>query len=168
MKAIKIIISALIFTGTMYGQVHQNIEVNPKSGAFAVDSVQINAPVDKVYALLCDIDKWPLWFEGISETHIEGVPDEGKNFKFKAKGYNINSTIHTVQPSSGIGWTGKMLWIKAVHNWYFQSLSNTTTLVITKESFNGFWSPMLKSSMKKDIRSDLLILKKAAEGRALK
>ncbi|HEY4786640.1 MAG TPA: SRPBCC family protein [Bacteroidales bacterium] len=162
MKKFKLFLIAVICTGAVYGQ-KMNVEVNPKASTYNIDSVRINAPVEKVYGLLAGINDWPKWFEGVSEVHMDGNAEEGKTFVWKAKGHKINSKIHTVRLNSDIGWTGKMWWIKAVHNWHFESEPNGSTKVIVQENFNGFGSSLMKKSLKKDMRNDLLCLKKESE-----
>jgi hypothetical protein len=61
-----------------------------------------------------------------------------------------------------LGWTGKLWWIKAVHNWYFEPVGNGT-MVTTQESFRGFGSISLRKSLKEGMRKSLVELKKAAE-----
>ena len=140
-----------------------NVEVNPKAKAYSIGSIQIKASIDKVYALIANINEWPKWFEGVTETHMNGNAEEGKDFIWKANGYKIKSKIHTLRLNSDIGWTGKVWWIKAVHNWHFESVPSGGTKVIIKESFNGLGSSLMKKSLKKDMRNDLLGLKKVSE-----
>jgi uncharacterized membrane protein len=162
MKKINLLLIALFSGGIIYGQ-QMNVEVNPRAKAYSVDSIQINAPVDRVYSLIANITDWPKWFEGVTEVHMNGKAEEGKTFTWKAQGYKMKSKIHTVHVNCTIGWTGKMWWIKAVHNWYFESLPNGTTKVIVKESFGGFGSSLMNNSLKNDMRKDLVCLKKESE-----
>jgi uncharacterized membrane protein len=152
----------LIYGCISYGQ-KMNIEVNSHAKAYAIDSIEINAPVEKVYQLIADIHNWPDWFEGVTEVKINGNIQEGTDFIWKAKGYKIKSSIHTFKINAAIGWTGKMWWIKAVHNWRFKGLENGTTKVIVQENFAGFCSSMMSKSLKNDMRNDLVNLKAASE-----
>lgn len=163
MKKIKLLLIALIYIDTLYGGENMNIEVNTKAKAYAIDSIQINAPVEKVYSLIANINDWPQWFEGVTEVHMNGNAGEGKDFVWKAKGFKIKSKIHTFRPNSDIGWAGKMWWIEAVHNWHFESIPNGGTRVIVKESFDGLGSSFMKNSIRKDMKNDLVVLKKESE-----
>jgi len=167
MKKNNLILIAFLYVGVIYGQ-KMNIEVNPKAKAYSVDSIQINASVDKVYSLITNINDWPKWFEGVSQVQIDGVPEKGKAFIWKAKGYKIKSMIHTIQPLSAIGWTGSIWWINAVHNWQFVCLPGGSTKVIVKESFEGFGSSLMKNSLKTDMRNDLISLKTESEKQIVK
>jgi uncharacterized membrane protein len=140
-----------------------NIEVNTKAKAYATDYLEINAPVEKVFLLVANIKNWPKWFDGVTKVQMDGEPAEGITFIWKANGYNLKSKIHTLRTNSEIGWTGKMWWIKAIHNWQFESLPNGNTKVVIKECFEGFCSSLLKNTLKSGIKKDLLILKRTSE-----
>lgn len=161
MKKFILLMITVNFTGIIYSQ-KMNVEPDTKA-TYSVDSIQIDAPVSKVYSLIANISDWPKWFEGVTEVNINGNVEEGKTFIWKANGYNIKSKIHTVRSNSEIGWTGKMWWINAVHNWYFENCSGGVTKVIIKESFEGIGSILLKNTLKKDMRKDLIVLKKKSE-----
>lgn len=162
MKKNYLLMMALIYGGVIYGQ-NMNIEANSTAKVYSVDSIQINANIHTVYSLFANINDWPGWFEGVTEVNMKGDAEEGKCFAWKAEGFKMKSRIHTVQPNNAFGWTGKMWWITAVHNWSFESLPNGDTEVIVKESFGGFGSSLLKNSMKKDMRNDLACLKNESE-----
>ncbi|HNX67403.1 MAG TPA: SRPBCC family protein [Bacteroidales bacterium] len=161
MKKVKLLLAAIFCTMAIYGQ-KMNVEPNTK-GTYAIDSIKINAPVDKVYSLITDINDWPGWFSGVKEVKINGKAEEGKPFVWKANGYKIRSVLHTVRANSCIGWTGKIWWISAVHNWHFSSSSDGGTMVIVEESFGGLGSALMKNSLRKDMRNDLINLKKKSE-----
>ena len=162
MKKIKLFLITLIYIGAIYGQ-EMNIEVNSMAKAYSIDSIQINAPINKVYSIIANINDWPKWLDGVTEVHINGDAEVGKAFIWKAKGYKIKSKIHTVRLNSDIGWIGKMWWIRAIHNWHFESVPTGGTKVIVKECFAGFCSALFQNSLKKDMRSDLICLKKGSE-----
>jgi uncharacterized membrane protein len=162
MKKRGILAIMLLYAGVSYGQ-KMNIEVDSKAKAYAIDSIEINAPLEKVYSLISNINSWPNWFEGVTEVKINGDIHEGTDFIWKAKGYKIKSKIHTIKTNSAIGWTGKMWWIKAVHNWRFLNNQNGKTKVIVQENFSGFCSSFMRNSLKDDMKKDLIILKKASE-----
>jgi hypothetical protein len=142
-----------------------NIEVNRKAKAYAEDSILINAAIDKVYWLLSDIQRWPQWQTAVQKVELEGEPSPGKSFDWKAAGFNIHSTFHTVNPPDEFGWTGRMWWIRAVHNWYFEPVGNGTK-VTTRESLEGFGAWAMKKSLKEGMRKSLIELRKAAENRS--
>lgn len=150
------------FTTVSYAQ-KMNIETDTHAKAYATDSIMINAPVEEVYSRLADINHWPGWFQGVTEAKVNGPVKEGAVFVWKAKGYKIESKLHTIRPNSAIGWTGKVWWINAVHNWRFKPVANRQTKVVIQESFSGLGSSFMKNSMKEDMRNDLIGLKNVSE-----
>lgn len=161
MKKFNLLLAAIMWAGTMYGQ-KMNVEPNTRA-TYSVDSIQINAPVDKVYSLIANISDWPGWFAGVTEMQIQGAAEEGKPFIWKANGYTITSKLHTVRTNADIGWTGKIWWINAVHNWHFVACPDGSTKVIVEESFEGPGSILMRKSLKRDMRNDLVGLKKKSE-----
>lgn len=162
MKKIGLLTVVILYVGIINGQ-KMNIEANTKAKAYSTDSIEINAPVEKVFSLVADINNWPKWFEGVTEVKLDGNIHEGTNFTWKAKGYKIKSKIHTLKPNAAIGWTGKIWWINAVHNWRFKNIKNGKTLVTIQENFSGLGSSFMKNSLKNDMENDLLVLKRTAE-----
>jgi uncharacterized membrane protein len=138
------------------------IETKQNAPAFHSDEIRIKAPIEKVYNTLYDISSWPKWRSDVKETIIEGSPKVDKQFEWKAGGLKIKSKLHTVKANKAYGWTGKILWISAVHNWSFEG-SNGVTVVKVEESMEGFGSSLMKGSLKKTLRKDLLDLKTASE-----
>lgn len=138
------------------------IEVDSNAKAYASEAIEINAPVEKVYALMANFAGWPKWLKNVQSVTMNGAPQEGKDFTWKAKGLTIKSKLHTVQPNSAIGWTGKIAWIKAVHNWRFEAVPGGTN-VLVEESLSGFAASLMKNSLRKDMQNDLLTLKQEAE-----
>ena len=140
-----------------------NIEVNTLSKAYASEKIEINSPVEKVYNLILNIKEWPKWLSGVTKVYISDNIQQGTEFVWKAKGYTIKSKIHTLEYNSSIGWTGTMLWLKAIHNWKFESKSENVTRVAVQESFDGFFSSFMANMLKKSMHEDLIKLKMAAE-----
>ncbi|MBN2610834.1 MAG: SRPBCC family protein [Bacteroidales bacterium] len=139
-----------------------NIQVDKNAKAFATDEVLINAPAEKVFLVLSDIRKWPLWQTSVNTTQIEGLPEEGKTFRWKAGGMKIISRLHTVVPFSGFGWTGRMLWISAVHNWEFVQ-NGSETRVKVSESMTGFGASLLQKTLSDGLKKTLFELKNEVE-----
>ncbi len=139
-----------------------NIEVNNKAKCFAQSEIVVNAPIEVVFKAIADINHWPQWQRNVNNAHIEGSTEAGKVFNWKANGYTIKSKLHTVKPHSEIGWTGKIWWIKAIHNWQFIP-NGKRTKVIVKESMHGLGASLLKKTIVDGIAQNLQELKHKAE-----
>ncbi len=139
-----------------------NIKVNKYAKAYAEDSITIQASAEKVYSILSDINNWTTWLSNVVEPKLEGPPEEEKEFTWIASGLKIKSTLHTVIPNSAFGWTGKMLWISAIHNWSL-SEENGICTVHVEESMEGFLAGTMKSTMIKSMKKGLIGLKTESE-----
>ena len=138
------------------------IEVNKKAPAFHETQILIHAPAEKVYKVLASINNWPSWQNEVTEASLQGSAAPGKQFVWKAAGFKIKSEIHTANPPTALGWTGKILWIKAIHNWTLVEKGRSTR-VIVQESLEGFLAGMMQKTLTKGMAQNLYELKLEAE-----
>lgn len=143
-----------------------NKKINTIAPMFAIKEITIEAPVEKVWDLQTNIKNWPHWQPDITSTKLDGPLTIGSIFRWKAKGLNIVSTIHTLEPQKEIGWTGVSLGMFAIHNWRFESQGSNTT-VITEESLSGWLTRLLKMFdphfLEKSLEGTLNLLKAQVE-----
>jgi uncharacterized protein YndB with AHSA1/START domain len=110
--------------------------------------VTIHAPVEKVWLLLTGVTNWPKWQPDISASNFAGPLESGTAFSWNTGGTHIESRIALVQPYEQFAWTGRAHWVKAIHVWKLQRLSDDQTLVKTEESMDGFLLTIFYSSKK--------------------
>lgn len=143
-----------------------NIDTN--APVFARKEIVIHAPVEKVWELQTDIENWKRWQPDITAAKLEGALEAGTIFRWKAKGLNIVSTLHTVIPLKQIGWTGLSLGMFAIHNWMFEARGKTT-LVVTEESLSGWLTRLMilldPRFLEKSLETSLNNLKFVAENK---
>lgn len=144
-----------------------NIAADRNAQAYSKEEILIQAPVDKVYRIVTDINHWPEWQSAVSEAELQGILAEGAEFVWKVNGLRIKSRIHTVNEKSELGWTGKMLWIEAVHNWQFFEEGDTTRVRV-EESLSGFGSRLMRKSLSKGMIKNVIELKVFSEKKAKK
>lgn len=129
-------------------------------------TVTVNAGEEKVWAVLTDISNWTTWQTDISKSILHGDLKPGSTFEWKSGGANILSTIHTAEPFSYFGWTGKSLGMFAVHNWTMREEDGRTT-VLVEESMEGFIARLLRKSLngslEKGMQNWLSLLKQECE-----
>ncbi|MBP7028142.1 MAG: SRPBCC family protein [Bacteroidales bacterium] len=160
-QTIPLTIAVLLMTIQLRAQ-EMNIEADTSAGCFSQEEITIDSPMENVFRILCDVNHWPEWQSSVTRAQINGSPGPGVEFKWKAGGLKINSKFHTVNAYSQIGWTGRIWWIEAVHNWYLINEDNKTK-VIVKESLNGFGSSLMRKSLIEGMKKNLLELKSRAE-----
>ncbi len=144
------------------------MDIDKTAPVFARKEIIIHAPVEKVWQIQTDIENWNKWQPDITSAKLEGALASGTIFRWKAKGLNIVSTLHTVKPHQQIGWTGISLGMFAVHNWTFEACGETT-LVITEESLSGWLTRLMAlldpRFLEKSLEASLNILKVKAESK---
>lgn len=118
------------------------MNIDTKAPVFARKEILIHAPLEMVWKLQTDIENWNRWQPEITSAKLEGALEADTIFRWKAKGLNIVSTLHTVNPLKQIGWTGLSLGMFAIHNWMFEARGETT-LVITEESLSGWLTRLM-------------------------
>ncbi len=142
------------------------MEIDANAPALARDEILVDAPPERVWAIITDIDRWPDWQPGVSKARLEGPLAPGSVFRWRASGLSIRSTLREVAPPSRIGWEGKAPGTRAVHVWALTA-QGAQTAVETEESFEG-WLPRLmrramQRNLEKALRGGLESLKRRAE-----
>jgi hypothetical protein len=133
-----------------------------KAKTYCKKEIIINAPTEKIFSLLQNVSSWPEWQSSVTKTNIKGAPKEGKEFIWISDGLKIKSKFHTIKKPSEIGWTGKILWIRAVHNWHLIRLGKRTKIIV-KEHLKGIGSGFLRKTLCEGINKNLKELKRKAE-----
>jgi uncharacterized protein YndB with AHSA1/START domain len=114
----------------------------------------ISAPIETVWQLLTDFNRWPQWQEAVKTARIQGDLKPGSVFRWNSGGMNLVSTLEIVEPMQTIGWTGKGLGTQAVHLWYLEQ-TPAGTKVVTEESLSGWLPRVLKVFMPRFLDSSL-------------
>jgi uncharacterized protein YndB with AHSA1/START domain len=139
-----------------------NLEVNRAAKAYAKEEIVIEAPPEKVYRILSDINHWPDWQSNVSRANLEGSPEVDKPFTWRSGGLKIRSRLHTVNPVSEFGWTGRIWWISAVHNWTITDRGERCVVTV-EESLRGFLAGGMRKSLQEGMQHKLRELKAEAE-----
>ncbi|MFD5419097.1 SRPBCC family protein [Streptomyces sp. NPDC127069] len=99
-------------------------------------STEINAPLERVWALHTGIDDWPVWNPDIDQARLQGPLAEGVSFTWRTHGLEITSTVRELVPGARIVWGGPASGIDGVHVWTFEQVGDRVT-VRTEESWSG-------------------------------
>jgi hypothetical protein len=130
------------------------------------DNIIIHADPAKVWQVLSDINHWPMLWKSVSQSELKGPLAPKTDFVWKADGMRIHSTLHTVVSASYLGWTGRTMGIRAVHNWTLKEVENGTEVQVA-ETMQGFLASLFKKalakSLQKGMRKSLEQLKTACE-----
>jgi uncharacterized protein YndB with AHSA1/START domain len=122
------------------------MDANQNAPVFARHEIHIQAPAERVWALISDIDAWSWWQPDIGYARLVGPLAPGSTFKWKSRGTAVSSTLEEVDPPRRLGWTGRAMGAKARHVWILEPQGNGVT-VKTQESFEGIVVVLLKKTM---------------------
>jgi hypothetical protein len=131
-----------------------NIGINENAPVVAKNEILINAPIEKVFSTLKDINNWINWRHSISKCNLIEPLAENAKFKWSSDGLNYKSTIHTIKEDA-FGWTGTTIGAYAIHNWFFEEI-NGKTLMKVEESLEGFFIRLMKKSMKEKLEKIII------------
>jgi uncharacterized protein YndB with AHSA1/START domain len=151
-----------------------HLEVLASQGLIQIDApvkasqeVVIEAPAERVWTVLTDIDHWPDWQSDIRQARAAGPVTSGTDFTWTTGGMHIQSKIARVEPNHLIAWTGTAFGARAVHVWKLERLSANQTRVKTDESMSGWLLPFFYSSRQLQASDRLWLdrLKSASESK---
>jgi uncharacterized protein YndB with AHSA1/START domain len=126
-------------------------------------SVIINAPIEKVWEILTNVNDWPKWNKEIKSAKCEKVA-LGAHFEWHIRLSNFKSTFQVVDKPNLLVWTGKSKLVKSIFVWNLEA-TDTQTILTVEESLEGFIVPIFNNQSKlHDILLDWIhALKASAE-----
>jgi len=118
------------------------MEINRSAPVQAAAEIHIAAPVEVVWATQAELETWPDWNPDVTSIEVLGPVAPGTEFRWKAGGVSVVSTLREVSPPGRLAWTGRTMGIRAVHTWSFHQ-EDGGTRVQTEESFEGWVARLL-------------------------
>ncbi len=117
-------------------------------------TILIDAATTNVWQVITNINNWAAWQTEISKSKLNGPLAPHSTFDWKTGGAKIHSTLHTVEPFSRFGWTGKAFGISAIHNWALTDIKGQTE-VLVEESMEGFFVNIFKKPVNKKLENGM-------------
>ena len=124
--------------------------VDLQGPVYGTAEIDVAAPVDTVWRVLTDLERWPSWNPDVTSMSVGGPLAEGTVFRWKAGPGTIVSTIEHVDPPRVVAWSGRTLGVKATHVWHFEQKGETTH-VRTEEALRGLVARVLRASLQKTL-----------------
>jgi hypothetical protein len=93
------------------------MNINRQAPIVARQSVVIRAPVDAVWALLRDIDRWVYWNPDVRHVELRGSLTQGAIFHWEFGGRSLWSRIHEVIPLRKLAWSAQTGMVLTLHVW---------------------------------------------------
>lgn len=142
----------------------QNGKINPDASLRDAQSTIIKAPLQEVWDILSDIEKWPEWNPDIKSASI-GPFKVGSEFKWTLNGSTIKSTLQVIKEPELMAWTGTTMGTKTIHVWKLEETEPNQTIVSAEESLEGLFTLFLGHQRLHDtLLKWLERLKQRAEG----
>lgn len=116
--------------------------------------LEIDAPIDKVWAVLTAIEEWPSWNPDVKSVTFDGPFQAGATFRWRAGPGTITSHIEHVDSPRMAAWSGKTLGIRAVHVWRLTAQGGKT-VVRSEESYGGVVARILRRPLRKTLDAAL-------------
>jgi hypothetical protein len=134
--------------------VSQPEQAELEGAAYGTAEIDVDAPVETVWRVLTELEKWPSWNPDVTSMTVDGPLAPGTVFRWKAGPRTIVSTIQRVEPARSVVWSGKTLGVKATHAWHFEQVGKQTH-VLTEEALRGVVARLLRGSLQKTLDAAL-------------
>lgn len=134
------------------------------------EAIDINAPPERVWAILADLESWPTWTESISKVELidDGPLREGQRARVSVKGAPAGTwTVATVTPGREFSWTFRAPGLKtrATHDIEPADSGSRVTLGVEQTGpATIFMRPWLNRVNRRNVAMEAAGLKRAAEG----
>ena len=165
----KLLLSGLFFSGCgpnahVVKKQAENKEMIENAPIEAMRSIIINAPVQKIWKILIDVDDWQNWYHFLSGSRISGKFEAGSKIEYGGF-FKHRLTIGVVEPPKTVVLYGTYMGFQGITVWQMDKLSENQTRVIFKESSDGGLLSILYSNaqLEKHLIKWLAKLKDKAE-----
>jgi uncharacterized protein YndB with AHSA1/START domain len=111
-------------------------DVDGAAPVLAHHEIDIDAPLERVWALHTNVAGWPEWQTEITAARIDGPFEPGTSFDWTSYGFTVRSTIYAVDAGSRVLWGGTAEGITGIHEWLLTETPDGVH-VETNESFAG-------------------------------
>lgn len=135
-------------------------------------SIDINAPLERVWRILSNTQDYPQWNPFIREVTgklavgqqlvVNIHPPGSHSMRFKPR-------VLVLEPQQELRWLGKLLFsgiFDGEHYFKLQALNAQQTRFLHGESFKGLLIPLLKKSLEKDTKAGFAAMNAALKARA--
>jgi uncharacterized protein YndB with AHSA1/START domain len=137
-------------------------QLQPDAPVKAEASIDIDAPLEKVWAVFSDVERWPQWNSDAPNAHLEGPLAPGTRLTYGSH----KLELACVEPPTAMTFYGTLAGYKGVTVWKLVETAPGKTRVTAAESNDGFLISVFYSAaqLEEHLHLWLNALKKSAEG----
>lgn len=113
-----------------------------------ITSITINAPVEKVWAVLTDFSRYPQWNPFV--LSLTGAVKKGNKIKVKLPGMKFSPTVKAFEANKELRWLGHLFLpglFDGEHRFELIKKENGSTEFIHAERFTGILVPLFRKML---------------------
>jgi hypothetical protein len=114
---------------------------------------EVAATPDKVWELVSEVPRWPLWFRRVRYASLHGPLTPGTALHWQVDGLRISSVLLEVKVERVLGWTLRMMGGNGGMRWTLEPLASGGTLVRVEESWAGAMVWLLRGTLRRTLES---------------
>lgn len=127
-------------------------QINLKAPVKTADSVVINAPIERVWDALTQINQWNRRYDFIINAEVQEPLKAGDTFKWQTTKLKIKSKLTVVNTQKQLCWKGGKYGVLVYHNWAFRVIEPNKTLLVSEESQQGLPVRLFQKSFSKSLK----------------
>lgn len=113
--------------------------------------VEANAPRERVWTILSQVDRWSRWHPGIGFAILRGELRAGTRLDWRGDGMRFRSTLAEVEAPRRLTWTLRTLGARGIHRWTLESAGEGRTLVRSEEAWEGLPVRLLRGTLRRTL-----------------
>lgn len=131
----------LLYRGPTLGVLHEQYakkgRIDEEAPVVSTAEVHIEAPVERVWALLSAPGRWDEIDPDIHDVVLNDGVHPDASFRWTNGRIHITSRLAVVEPMRELTWTGSAFGAKSVHRHLLHDFGDGTTRLTTEESMAG-------------------------------
>jgi hypothetical protein len=126
----------------------RSVPIDASAPVTARRELIVDAPVERVWAVLADPQAWSSIDPEIHGVELDGDVAAGTSFTWRNGRVRLRSRFVAVDPLHELTWTGRALGTRAVHRHVLTTTSDGRTRIVTEESMSGLPAKLFFSRAK--------------------